>query len=117
MVANDPGLHADELPHEITDVNDQIADDRKISQRLDAKRSGGVIRHERRAGQLRLTVHGHPATAANPHAAGPPVGERAVELVLDVIQSVEDHPVFRARHLVFIEGGLRLLLRTVTRYL
>jgi hypothetical protein len=34
-----------------------------------------------------------------------------------VIEAVEHHPVFRAGHFVFVEANLRLLFRTIPRYL
>src|SRR5439155_25764893 len=63
--ANQPRLDLDQLLHEIPDVHDQIADYREVAQRLDAHRTAAVLRKERGAGQLRLTIHRHAAAPAD----------------------------------------------------
>ena len=91
--------------------------DRKVAQRLDANRPGRVVVQECRARELRLAVHRHAAAAADAHAARPAVRERAVDLVLDVIEAVEYDPLLVTGHLVLVERRLRLLFRTIPRYL
>src|SRR5262249_3843619 len=88
----DPWLDAHQFPHEVPDVDDEVADDRKVAKRLDPDRSGRVVAEERGACELGLAVDGHPAAAADAHPARPPVRQRAIEAVLDVVQTVEDHP-------------------------
>ena len=106
-LSHEPRRHQYELPHEIADVDDEVADDGKVAERLDADRAGRVVGEEGGARQLGLAVDGHPAASADPHAARPPVRERPVQVVLDVIQAVEHDPVLRARHLVLVEGDAR----------
>ena len=67
-----------------------------------------VVGEEGGAGELRLAVHHHAAAAAHGHAARPAVRERAVDLVLDVVQRVEDLPVRPARDLVGLLRGCTL---------
>ena len=58
-------------------------------------------------------VHHHPAGATHAHPAGPPVGQAAIQLVLDVVQRVEDHHVVPEGDLVLVEVRLRRVLRPV----
>ena len=51
--SHDPRLHAHELPHEVADVDDEIADDGEIRERLHPDRTGCVVREEGGARQLR----------------------------------------------------------------
>src|SRR6185503_12636020 len=55
------------------------------------------------------------AAAADAHPARPSVRERAVDLVLHVIEPVEHDPIARTGHLVVLEPALGLLLRTIPR--
>jgi hypothetical protein len=102
----DPRLHARELLHEIADVHDQVALDRKVLERLDPERTGREVAQEATAGKLRLARHHHPAAAADRHAAGPAVGERAVHVILDVLQALQHGHVVRVRNLVGLEARL-----------
>src|SRR5882672_4212558 len=67
-LAHDPRLDGDELPHEVADVDDEVADDGKVGERLDADRRRRVVGQERGAGQLRLSVDHHAAAPADAHA-------------------------------------------------
>src|SRR2546422_7956344 len=106
-----------QLPHEITDLDDELADHGEAAQRLDADGAGTVIGEERGAGQPRLAVDGHSAAPADAHPAGPAVRQRAVELILDVVQAVQDRPLLVQRDLVLLRRRLQLTLRPVTRHL
>src|SRR5688572_29832493 len=117
FVADDPGLHGNELAHEVADLHDEIADDGKVGERLHLHWSGRVVGEECRAGQLGLAVHHHPAASAHAHAARPAIRQRAVELVLHMVQSVEDHPVLGTGNLVFRERHSRLDLGAIPRHL
>ena len=75
--ANEPGLDALQLAHEVSDFDHQVPDHGKIAQRLHPHRSSvpSVVRKEGGAGQFGLAVHHHPAASTNTHAAGPAKGE------------------------------------------
>ena len=72
-----------------------------------------VVAQERLAAELRLAVDLEPATAADEHVARPAIAERAVDLVLDVVERVENDPLFLARHGVGLEERLLVLLRAI----
>ncbi len=112
-LTHDPRLDAHQLSHEVAEVDDQVADDWKVSQRLDADGSRCVLGEKRRARQLRLSIDGHAAAAAYAHPAGPSERQRAIQPVLDVVQSVEDDPILLAGNLVLVEGRPSFFLRTV----
>src|SRR3989475_12390271 len=115
FVADEPGLHALELTHEISHGNDQIADHGKIAQRLDAYGSGSVVGQKSGPSKVRLAVYEHAAASADAHAARPAIGERAVLFILDIVKRVEDHPILAERDLEGFEIRGRVLLRRVTR--
>src|SRR5678816_3674385 len=117
MVTDDPRLHPNELPHEVADLHDEIADDGEIPERLDADGATGILGQERLAGELRLAVHGHPAAAAHAHAARPAKRQRPVQSILDVVQPIEHDPVLGTRHLVLLQRLDAFFLRAVARYL
>src|SRR6267143_1101963 len=66
------------------------------------------------APESRISVCGHSAAPADAHPAGPAVRQRAVELVLDVVQAVQDRPLLMQRDLVLLRRRLQLALRPVT---
>src|SRR5262249_32816859 len=88
-----------------------------VVQRLDTDGAGTVVGEKRGAGQPRLAVDGHPAAPADAHPAGPAVRQRAIELVLDVGQAVQDRPLLVQRDLIFLRLRLQLTLRPVARHL
>src|SRR5260370_725462 len=87
-LGNQPGLELLQLVHEVVEVDHQVANDRKVGQRFDAD-GGGIVLEKGGAGQLGLAVDHHAAAAAHAHAARPAIAERAVEVVLDVVESIE----------------------------
>src|SRR5262249_24981467 len=101
------------LGHEVGDLDDEVADHGKVAQRLHAYRARLVPGQERRAGELRLAVDGHAATPADAHPAGPAIGQRAVEPVLDVVEAVEDRPVLTQRDVVPLGCRFAVRLRPV----
>src|SRR5215208_4181830 len=115
--ADEPRLDPRQLPHEVADLDDQVANDGKVAQRLYAHGARGVVRQEGGARQLRLAVDGHAAAPTDAHPARPAVRERSVQLVLDEVEAVKDHPVLRAGYLVLLVGDAGLLLRTIARHL
>src|SRR5262245_18838287 len=73
FVADEPGFDGLQLVHEVGDLDDQVAHDGEIAQRFDADRAGIVGRQESGAGQFRIAIDHHPATAADAHPATPAV--------------------------------------------
>src|SRR4029453_3960639 len=71
VIADDPRLDLDELPHKGADLDDEIPDDGEVPERLDADRPTGVLGQERLAGELRLALHGPPPASAHPPATPP----------------------------------------------
>jgi hypothetical protein len=106
LLPDDPGLHALQLLHEVRHVDDEVADHREVSKRLDDDRSGVEVAQERRAGEPWLAVHHHPAGSAHAHPARPSVREAAVEVVLDVVQGVQYHHVVGSRDVELVEVRL-----------
>src|SRR5213596_3611976 len=113
LVADDPWLDLRELSQELRHVDDQIADDGKVVQRFHADGARLMIRQVRRARQLRLAVHHHPAAPADTHPARPAERERPVEPILDVIQRVQHDPVVPKRHFVGLDGGFLVPFGTI----
>ena len=52
VVTDDPRLDPRQLLHEVGDVDDEVADDGEVGQRLDPDGPGRVVGEERGAGQL-----------------------------------------------------------------
>ena len=65
LLSEHPGLDAHQL-RMVANFDNQVADVSRNSLRLDANGPWRVVREERRAGQLRFAVHGHPAAAEMP---------------------------------------------------
>jgi len=86
-------------------------------ERPDPHRARGEVHQEGLAGQARYAVDHHAATAADAHPARPAEGERAVELILDVVQRVEHHPVGAQRYLEALVRGFGVALGMETRHL
>src|SRR5207245_1799171 len=103
---NDPGLDRLQLLHEAAHVDDEVADHGEVGKRLDHDRPGQVVAEERGAAELGGSVHVHPATAADAHAAGPAVAHAAVDVSLDPVQPVENDHVVLERDLVRLLAGL-----------
>src|SRR5262249_52160456 len=117
LLSHDPRLDACKLAEEVTDLDDEIADDWKISERFDAHWSRTVVGQERRTGKLWLAVDRHAAAAADAHAARPTIGQGAINAVFDVVETVEDHPLFRVRDFVLLEADARITLRSIAGHL
>jgi hypothetical protein len=86
-----------------------------VAQRLHADHAL-IVAQERLAGELRLAVDHHPAAAAHRHVAGPAIRERRVEVLLDVVQRVEHHPIVPEGHLVALKARLLVRLGVVPEY-
>ena len=85
----------------------------KVLHRLHAHGARRVVREERGAGQLGNSVHHHSATSADSHAAGPAEGQRSVQLILDVIQRIENDPIFSQRDFVGLNSRLLIMRRMI----
>src|SRR3989442_4833718 len=72
LFPNQPRFRFGKLPQEIRDVDDEIPEDREVLQWLHAEGARRVVRQERGASQLWLSVHHHSATSADSHPARPP---------------------------------------------
>ena len=72
-------------------VDDQVLDHRQVAHRRDRGHVAALDErlHGRLAGQHRAAVHAHAAGAADRHAARLAIGQRAVALVLDRIEGVQ----------------------------
>src|SRR6266478_298023 len=76
VLAYQPRLHTLQLNQKIAERSDEIAYHRKIAQWLNSHLGAISVRRKKcRAGQLRLPVHHHPATAADAHATRPAIGQ------------------------------------------
>jgi hypothetical protein len=115
FLTNEPGLHFLELAHEVVHSDDEVADDGKIAERLDANGRRRVIGEESGAGELWLAVDEHAATAADAHATGPAIGEGAVLLILYVVERVEDDPIAAEGNFEALETRSGVSLRRVAR--
>src|SRR5262249_56106679 len=87
LLADEPGLDRGQLAHEVTDLDDEVANDRKVAERLHANRAWRVVGQERGAGELGLAIDGHAAAATDAHPAGPALRQRAVHVILDVVEA------------------------------
>src|SRR6185312_5009019 len=67
VLADDPRLDARQFGDEVADVDDEIADHREGSHRLNSYRPRQVIGEERRTPQFRVAVDRHTAAAAYAH--------------------------------------------------
>ena len=116
VLADDPRLDRAQLVHEVAHIDNQVPDDREVGERLHDNLARVEAVQERLAGERGRAVDVHPAAAANAHAAGPAERERAVDVVLDVVERVEDHHVLAIGDRVRLSARLRLLLGTVARH-
>src|SRR5439155_17038891 len=82
--------------------------DRQVAHRGDHGHAAGLrdVVHARLAGEDSRAVHPHAARAADHHAAALPIGERAVHLVLDDVEAVEERRLVRRVELVFLERAI-----------
>ena len=97
-----------ELVPEGLHVDDEVLDDRQVAHRGD-DRDTALLRdvvHARLAREHRRAVHAHPARAADHHAAALAVRERAVDLVLDDVEAVEERRLVRRVDLVVAQRAL-----------
>src|SRR5439155_1463840 len=96
------------LVEEPAHVGDQIADHRQVAQRTDHQfifpRDFVYVGP---AGPARHAIHAHRARATHADAAGEAVGERRIEVALDVGDDVEHGLAGVTRHLERLEGALR----------
>src|SRR5207302_11417206 len=83
-------------------------DDRQVPHRGDDRHvtGAGDVVHPHLAGENRGAVHAHPAGAANHHPTALAVRERAVVLVLDDVEAVEQRRLLLRADLEFLELAL-----------
>ncbi len=89
-------------------VDDEVLDDRQVPHRRDhghVPRLRDVV-HARLAREHRRAVHAHAAGAADHHPAALAVGERAVVLVLDDVEAVEERRLLGRVDLVLLQLAL-----------
>src|SRR6266571_6895430 len=113
LLADDVRRHRRKLLQEIVEVYDEVLEDREVRERIDRDGALVDVADVRAARELRLAVHVRAARAADPHPARPPVRQRGVEVVLDVIQSVEDDHVVAVRDSVLLVRRLRPRRRSI----
>ncbi len=97
-----------ELVPERLHVDDEVLHDRQVPHRRD-HRHAALLRdvvHARLAREHSRPVHAHAARAADHHPAALPVRERAVVLVLDDVEAVEERRLFRRVDLVLPQRAL-----------
>src|SRR5262249_42300507 len=116
LLADDPGLHLLQLAHEIGEIHHEVAHHRKVVQGFDTNGTRQVVGQEGRARELRRAVHLHPTATTHAHPAQPPEGEGSVQVVLDVVEGIQDHPVLPKWDLVVLEGGFGFPFRPIARY-
>ncbi len=101
-------LHRLELLPEGIHVDDEVLDDRQVAHRGDRRdlaRLRDVV-HAHLAGEHGSAVHAHAAGAADHHPAALPVRERAVDLVLDDVEAVEERRLLGSVDLVLLQGAV-----------
>src|SRR5271167_3706872 len=105
---NEPRLYLFQLGQEIAQLGDEITNHRKVAQGLDPNLASllRVVGEKRGTSKLGLAIHHHAATTAYPHTARPPVSERAVLGVLDMVQGIEHDPFLMDRYLEALEVRL-----------
>src|ERR1700737_3138785 len=113
VLTDDPGLDSRQFGHEVTDVDNEIADHWEVSHRLHSHRPRQVIGKERRAPQFRVAVDRHTAAAAYAHPTRPSEAQRPVEVILDVVQTVQDRPFAGKGNFVRLQDRLGLDLRSI----
>src|SRR5439155_1359542 len=106
LLADDVWRYRRELLQEIVEVDHEVLEDREVRERIDRHGAPVDVSDVRAAREPRLAVHVRPARAADPHPARPPVRQRGVDLVLDVIQSIEDDHVVPVRNPILLVGWL-----------
>ena len=106
--ALDPRLEARDLALERRAIDDEVAQDRKIAQRLD-----GHVRLDRLpAGQHLAAVHAHRAGAAHLRAAEPAIGQIGRLVLRYPVERVEHAHPFLVRNPELLELAARTLART-----
>src|SRR5947209_802491 len=113
LLADDVRRDGRELREEIVEVHDEVLEDREVRERIDRHRALVDVADVRATREPRRAVHVRPARTTDAHAARPPVRQRGVEVVLDVIQSVEDDHVVPIRDAVLLVRWLASRLRSV----
>ena len=105
----EPRLHRADLLPERLHVDDEVLDDRQVAHRRDHRHVPGL----RRSSYMRVlqastarAVHAHPARAADHHPAALAVRERAVDLVLDDVEDVEQRRPLGRLDLVLLQLAL-----------
>ena len=116
LFSNDPRLDRFEFVHEVGHVDDEIADDGEVDQRFHADFVGIIVAQHRRAGELGFAVDHHAATPAHAHPTRPSKRKRAVDVVFDVVERVEDDPVIAELDLVRLLGRRVLFFRTIAQH-
>src|SRR5712692_2831428 len=110
LLPDDPRFDGLQLVHEVLHVDDEVANDREVLERLDSDGSGPVVAEEGVAGELRGSVDHHPAAPADAHPARPPIAEAAVNVRLDVVERVQDHhALVRERNVIRLEARCLVL--------
>ena len=101
-------LHRLELVPERLHVDDEVLEDRQVAHRGDRRHLARLrdLVHPHLAREHGGAVHAHAARAADHHPAALPVRERAVVLVLDDVETVEERRLLRRVELVLLQRAL-----------
>src|SRR6266508_408349 len=104
----EPRLHAADLRPERRHIDDEVLEDGHVPHRRDDRDVAPLDDrlHPLLAREDRASVHAHAARAADHHATALAEAERAVDLVLDDIEDVEEARPFRSLHVVVLERAL-----------
>lgn len=116
LFSNEPRLDRFEFVHEVGHVDDEIADDGEVDQGIHANFVGIIVAQHRRASELGFAIDHHAATPAHAHSARPSKRKRAVDVVFDVVERVENDPVVPKFNLVRLLGRRVLFLRTIAQH-
>jgi hypothetical protein len=92
MGADNPRLYFRQLFQKIVESCYEIAFDGKVGQRFNLDGARKIIPQKRGARQLRDAIQHYAAGTTDPHSTRPPVGECAVDVVLQIVQGVEYYP-------------------------
>mmetsp|Transcript_21075 Transcript_21075/g.52750 ORF Transcript_21075/g.52750 Transcript_21075/m.52750 type:complete len:244 (+) Transcript_21075:662-1393(+) len=113
VLALQPGLNRLVLIVEVGEVRDEVLDDVRVRQGLDLNGLRAWL-DVQQASQAILAIDVHRTRTTNALSAGAAEGERGVDLVLDLDESVQDHGPARLQvDGVLLQEGLRHLVRVV----
>src|SRR5205807_4033553 len=102
--------------HEVIHVDDQVFDDWKVGERFHLDRPTLELMEKASTGELRDAINVCTTAAADPHSARPTIGQRPIQIRLDVVESVKNNHILPIGHFVILKVGLPIFLGSVSCY-